>query len=219
MVMERYRNRQEAGRILADRLADHAGERDVFVLALPRGGVPVAAVVAEALDAPLDVLLVRKLGVPGHGELAMGAIASGGARVMNRSVVRGQGISEAEVERVEDDERRELRRREEAYRGDRPFPDLDGKTVILVDDGVATGATMKAAIEALRQYGPRRIVAAVPVAPAETVSDLRSRVDEVVCPRTPAPFFAIGQWYADFGQTTDQEVRQLLGEAWERRSR
>lgn len=216
-MAERYRDRREAGEILARQLEHLRNRPETIVLALPRGGVPVAAVVAEALDAPLDVLVVRKLGVPGHAELAMGAIASGGARVLNDTVLRTHGILRESISRVEDDERRRLERREAIYRGDRPYPDLAGRTVIVVDDGVATGATMKAAIRALHQHDPARVVAAVPVAPAETLAALRREADEVVCPRTPTPFWAIGQWYVDFGQTGDEEVERLLADAWARR--
>lgn len=204
------RDRSEAGRTLAQKLGAYAGRDDVVVLGLPRGGVPVAFEVARALDAPLDVFLVRKLGVPGHEELAMGAIASGGVRVLSEDVVRRLNLSPRAIEAVASAEQRELQRREREYRGDQPPPDVRGKTVILVDDGLATGATMRAAIAALRRQGPARIVVAVPVAAASTCEELRDIADEVVCAVTPEPFLAVGQWYHDFSQTTDEEVRELL---------
>lgn len=213
-----YADRAEAGRVLGEHLARTLGARrdDVLVLALPRGGVPVAAEVAAALDAPLDLLLVRKLGVPGHEELALGALASGGVRVLNQDVVEGLGISPATVEEVARREEAELERRARAYRGDRPPPPVRGRRVVLVDDGLATGATMRAAAAAVRHGGPARVIVAVPVAPADTAEALAREVDEVVCPATPAPFFGVGQWYVDFGQTTDDEVRELLARAWRR---
>ncbi|MCO5167576.1 MAG: phosphoribosyltransferase [Planctomycetes bacterium] len=216
-----YADRAEAGRVLGAHLARALGEgrEDVLVLALPRGGVPVAAEVADALDAPLDLMLVRKLGVPGHEELAMGAIASGGVRVLNQEVVDALSISSGVVEEVTRREQAELERRARAYRGDRPPPGLAGRTLVLVDDGLATGATMRAAAGAARQAGPARVVVAVPVAPAETLDALARDADEVVCPATPAPFFGVGQWYVDFDQTTDDEVRDLLAAAWRRRAR
>jgi predicted phosphoribosyltransferase len=204
-----FRDRAEAGRALAQKLRAYAGRDDVVVLGLPRGGVPVALEVARALDAPLDVFLVRKLGVPGHEELAMGAIASGGVRVLSEDVVRHLNLSPRAIEAVAFAEQRELQRREREYRGDEPPPDVRGKTVILVDDGLATGATMRAAVAALRRQGPARIVVAVPVAAASTCEELRDIADEVVCALTPEPFFAVGQWYHDFSQTTDEEVREL----------
>ncbi len=205
-------DRRTAGRALAEALKDYAGRSDVIVLALPRGGMPVAAEIARALEAPLDLMLVRKLGVPGYPELAMGAIASGGVRVMNDDVVRGMGISQEAIERVAEEERHELERRARAYRGDRPWPDLKGRCVILVDDGLATGATMHAAIDAVRAQHPDCIVVAVPVAPPDTIQALRPLVDEVVCPHTPEPFQAIGLWYRDFSQTPDEEVIALMEE-------
>ncbi|HEY0971665.1 MAG TPA: alpha/beta family hydrolase [Gemmatimonadales bacterium] len=208
-----FQDRTEAGRRLAAALAHHSGDPDVRVLALPRGGVPVAYEVARALHAPLDVFIVRKLGLPGHEEFAMGAIASGGVSLVNEEVVRHFRVSDAEVERVIEDERRELERRERHYRGDRPLPELSGHVVILVDDGLATGATMRAAIAALRQELPARLVVAVPVAAADTCDELRAEVDEVVCLATPEPFRAVGLWYADFSQTTDEEVHALLDRA------
>ncbi len=205
-------NRRVAGQALAEALKSYAGRDDVIVLALPRGGVPVAAEVARALGVPLDVMLVRKLGLPGHPELAMGAIASGGVRVMNDDVVRRLSVSPATIEAVTEAEGRELARRERAYRGERPWPDLKGRCVILVDDGLATGATMHAAIDAVRAQQPACIVVAVPVAPPDTVRTLEALVDEVVCPLQPQSFMAIGQWYQDFTQTSDGEVITLLDE-------
>ncbi len=205
-------DRRAAGRALAEALDRYAGRKDVIVLALPRGGVPVAAEIARGLDVPLDVMLVRKLGAPWQPELAMGAIASGGVRVMNDEVVRGMGISPEAIERVAQEELKELERRERAYRGNRPWPDLTDKTVILVDDGLATGATMHAAIDAVRAQNPAQIVVAVPVAPPDTVRALEPLVDEVVCLFQPEPFMAIGQWYQDFSQLTDAEVQALLEE-------
>jgi putative phosphoribosyl transferase len=213
MRHSRFQNRVEAGRVLAERLIEYAGREDVLVLALPRGGVPVAYEVAKALGAPLDVFIVRKLGVPGHEELAMGAIASGGVVVLNDEVVRGLKIPREVIEQVARAELAELRRREREYRGDRPPPDVRGKTVILVDDGLATGSTMRAAAVALRRLGPTRIVVAVPVAAAETCEEFRQEVDETVCAITPEPFYAVGLWYEDFSQTTDEEVRELLAKA------
>ena len=206
----RYHNRAEAGRILASELDAYAGRPDVVVLALPRGGLPVAAEAASALGAPLDVFVVRKLGVPGHEELAMGAIASGGVRVLNEDVVRGLQLPDEIIESVSAHEQAELERRERLYRGERPLINLQGKTVIVVDDGLATGATMRAAVAALRQMGPQRIVVAVPVGSVDIVDQMRSVADEVICLYTPEPFRAVGLWYSDFSQTTDQEVRDLL---------
>jgi predicted phosphoribosyltransferase len=205
-----FRDRREAGRALARRLASYAGRADVIVLALPRGGVPVASEIARALDVPLDVFLVRKLGVPGHEELAMGAIASGGARVLDSEVVQVYRISEEEIARVAAAESRELVRREHAYRGDRPPLDLQGRTVILVDDGLATGSSMRAGLAALRRLSPARVVIAVPVAPRSTLSALAGLADETVCLATPEPFHAVGMFYDDFGQVGDQEVRDAL---------
>jgi len=208
-----YRNRRQAGRYLATKLADHAGRPDVLVLALPRGGVPVAYEVARALDAPLDVFLVRKLGVPGHEELALGAIATGGVRLLNADVVRGLRIPPEVIDRVAATERTEMERREREYRGSRPAPEVRGKTVILVDDGLATGASMRAAVAALRQGQPARIVVAVPIAAPSTCEEFQDEVDEIICARTPEPFYSVGLWYQDFGQTTDEEVRDLLQRA------
>jgi predicted phosphoribosyltransferase len=205
-----FRDRIEAGQVLANRLVPYTNRPDVLVLALPRGGVPVAYEVARMLHAPLDIFLVRKLGVPGHEELAMGALASGGAHVLNEEVVRGLHISEEVIAAVAEREQEELARRERLYRGERPAPDVRSRTVILVDDGLATGSTMRAAIAALRQQGPARIVVAVPVGACETCVELQTEADEVVCARTPEPFHAVGLWYEDFTQTTDEEVHELL---------
>jgi putative phosphoribosyl transferase len=217
-VSVHFRDRAEAGRYLATRLSAYASEGNVLVLALPRGGVPVAFEVALALHAPLDLFLVRKLGFPGHEEFAIGAIASGGVRILDEEVIGNFGISRAEIERVTAQERRELERRERLYRDDRPPPDVAGHVVILVDDGLATGSTMRAAIAALKLEGARRIVVAVPVAPRETCESIRAEVDDIVCAETPEPFRAVGLWYDDFGQTTDDEVRELLARAEQRLS-
>jgi putative phosphoribosyl transferase len=205
-----FRDRADAGRRLAEMLSHYAGMPDVVVLALPRGGVPVAAEVARALDAPLDIFLVRKLGLPGQEELAMGAIASGGSQVLNTSLIRRLHVPRETINAVAMRELRELDRRERAYRGLHAPPPVRGKTVILVDDGLATGATMHAAAAALRAQGPARIVVAVPVGAPSTCEDLRQIADELVCAETPESFAAVGQWYDDFSQTTDEEVRQLL---------
>jgi erythromycin esterase-like protein/predicted phosphoribosyltransferase len=205
-----FRDRRDAGRVLAGLLEKYRGQPDVTVLGLPRGGVPVAYEVATALGAPLDVFVVRKLGVPGREELAMGEIASGRVVVVNDDVVRGLGIAPETIQQVAEREGQELLRREQAYREGRPFPEVAGKVVILVDDGLATGATMRAAIDALRKLRPDRIVVAVPAAPASTCRELAALADEVVCATTPSPFFAVGSSYWDFAQTTDEEVRDLL---------
>ena len=205
-----FEDRKAAGRELAARLRKYAGRNDVLVLALPRGGVPVAFEVAEALGAPLDLFLVRKLGTPGHRELAMGAIASGGVRVLNSDVVRWYGITPVAIDAVAREEQRELERREDAYREGRPLMPLNGRVVILVDDGLATGSTMRAAVQAVRQLNPSRVVVAVPVGAPETCQELSEIADEVVCARMPQPFSAVGQWYLNFNQTTDEEVRELL---------
>ena len=210
-----FRDRREAGRLLATKLAAYANRPDVIVLALPRGGVPVAYEVARALNAPLDIFLVRKLGVPGYEELAMGAIATGGVRVLNDQLVGGLRIPDYKVDEVAASEQQELARRERLYRGDRPAPDVRGRTVILVDDGLATGATMLAAVKALRQQQPARIVVAVPTASPETCEQLRAEVDDIICAITPEPFHAVGLWYEDFSQTTDEEVRDLLARSAE----
>jgi putative phosphoribosyl transferase len=208
-----FRNRREAGRALGQQLAQYASRPGVVVLGLPRGGVPVAFEVAEALDAPLDVFLVRKLGFPGNEEFAMGAIASGGVRVVNEALLRRYGIPAAAVERVVEQEERELRRRERSYRGDRAAIGLAGCTVILVDDGLATGSSMQAAVKAVRLQGPERIVVAVPVGPIETVRELARIADEVACVATPEPFLAVGRFYDDFDQVGDEEVAGLLQQA------
>ena len=210
MVGKRFRDRREAGRLLAAQLGAYAKRPDVLVLALPRGGVPVAAEVASALGAPLDVFVVRKLGVHGHEEYALGAIATGGVRVLNEEVVQALRIPDRVIDALAGREQEELARRERVYRGHRPPPDVRGRTVILVDDGLATGATMHAAIRALRQQQPARIVVAVPTASPETCAELKTEVDDVICATTPDPFYAVGLWYEDFSQTTDEEVRELL---------
>ena len=212
MTPKRFGDRREAGRLLAAKLGAYANRPDVVVLALPRGGVPVAYEVTCALRASLDVFVVRKLGVPGYEELAMGAVATGGGRVLNDQIVRGLRIPEYVIDRVEAEEREELGRRERAYRGGRPPLQVSGRTAILVDDGLATGATMRAAVKALRQLQPERIIVAVPTASPETCQELKAEVDEVVCAITPEPFHAVGYWYEDFTQTTDQEVSELLGD-------
>jgi putative phosphoribosyl transferase len=209
----RFRNRSEAGRLLAGALERYKGRPDVLVLALPRGGVPVAYEVATALNAPLDVFIVRKLGVPGHEELAMGAIASGGIRTLNRSVIQQLNIPQQAIDAMAARETEEVRRRERLYRGDKPSPAISGRTVILVDDGLATGSTMKAAIAALRRQNPAKIVVAVPTAPADTCEELQREADEVICAVTPEPFYAVGLWYENFEQTTDAEVTELIRRA------
>jgi putative phosphoribosyl transferase len=213
MMARRYEDREEAGRVLAEKLMQYAGRSDVIVLALPRGGVPVAFEVAKALDAPLDVFLVRKLGVPGHEELAMGAIATGGVRVLNPEAVQMLRIPQGAIDAVTQKEQRELERREQAYRGGRPAPDVRGRTVILVDDGLATGSTMRAAVAALLQQHPQHIVVAVPVAAPETCDEFRAEGIDIVCAETPQPFYAVGLWYQDFSPTTDEEVHDLLTRA------
>jgi putative phosphoribosyl transferase len=206
----RYQDRHDAGKELAQLLGAYAHHPGMLVLALPRGGVPVGYEVAEALGVPLDVFVVRKLGVPGHEELAMGAIATGDVTVLNEDVLRNLQIPPRIIEAVLAAERQELENRERLYRDDRPPPDVRGRTVILVDDGLATGSTMRAAIEALKPQGPARIVVAVPVAARQTCDQLRAEVDDVICALTPEAFYAVGLWYEDFTPTTDQEVRDLL---------
>jgi putative phosphoribosyl transferase len=208
----RFANRREAGRALAASLQLYAGRDDIVILGLPRGGVPVAHEVAVALRAPLDVFVVRKLGVPGHPELAMGALASGGIRVLTETAT-AYDVSPDDIEAVTRREQQELERREAAYRGDRPLLAVDGKIVILVDDGLATGATMQAAVAAVRRLRPHRVIVAVPVGARDSCDELSDLADAVVCPRTPFPFSAVGLWYDDFSQTTDEEVRELLLEA------
>jgi len=207
-----FRDRAEAGRILATKLRHYADKPDAIILALPRGGVPVAFEVAQALHLPLEIFVVRKLGVPGQRELAMGAIASGGVRVINEGLVRGLGISKEEIDVVAGQEQQELDRRERVYREGRPMPDVRGRTVLVVDDGIATGTTIQAAIQALRALQVARVVVAVPVAPAEATEVLRRRADEVICVAEPEPFFAIGQWYENFPQLDDENVRALLAQ-------
>jgi putative phosphoribosyl transferase len=213
MDLHTFRNRSDAGRELAKALSAYHGRTDLVVLALPRGGVPVGYEVAIALDAPLDVFLVRKLGLPGHEELAMGAIASGGVRVLNDQVMSIARVSPETLEAVAAREQRELERREREYLPDRPRPDILGRTVILVDDGLATGATMRAAAAAVRARKPTRLVVGVPVGAPETCDELRAEVDDVVCVMTPDPFLGVGRWYDDFTQTTDDEVRRLLSDS------
>lgn len=207
-------DRTTAGHDLARALVKYRKHGDVIVLALPRGGVPVAAEIAHALQAPLDLMVVRKLGTPGHEELAMGAIASGGICVLNEQIVAELGISDEAIERVAARERAELERRLKAYRGERARPHIEDNCAILVDDGVATGATMRAAITALRSEGPAKVIVAVPVAAFDTLNKLRSEADEVVCLATPQPFGAIGGWYLSFPQISDEEVRSILSKCW-----
>jgi predicted phosphoribosyltransferase len=214
-----FEDRRDAGRRLAAKLVKYVGEPDLLVLALPRGGVPVAYEVAQLLAAPLDVFLVRKLGVPGHEELAMGAIASGGIRVLNDDVVRALQLNEDVIGAVAAREWCTLRERELTYRGERSRPKVQGCTVILVDDGLATGASMRAAVEALNEEDPKRLVVAVPVAPPEACEAIRAEVDEIVCALTPVVFYGVGRWYEDFLQTTDDEVRELLGRTARRAQR
>ena len=213
-----FRDRVDAGRKLAANLDAYADRQDVIVLALPRGGVPVAWEVAQALHAPLDIFLVRKLGVPGHSELAMGAIASGGTHVVNQAVVEQLNITHEQLSEVAAEELIELARREKAYRDNRPAPQLRDQTVILVDDGLATGSTMLAAVKAVQEQHPARVVVAVPVAAVETCEKFQQQVDEVICVQTPQPFYAVGSWYDNFSQTSDDEVRNLLATANEQRT-
>lgn len=208
-----FENRMDAGRQLAQKLKKYAGRKNVVVLGIPRGGVPVGFEVANALKAPLDIFLSRKLGVPGQEELAFGALASGGIRVLDRELIRELGISGEDIERATRTVKKELERRERLYRGDRPPLRVAGKIAVLVDDGIATGSSMRAAIQALQQMGPAQIVVAVPVAPARTCDSLRPEVDELVCIQAPELFWAIGQFYEDFSQVTDQEVTELLRRA------
>ncbi len=216
--MERaFPNRAEAGRLLAEKLEKYAGRNDVIVLGLPRGGVPVAYEVAKSLRAPLDVFIVRKLGVPGFEELAAGAIASGGVRVLNEDVLRALPKADQIIESVTAKETAELERREKSYRADRPAPELRDRVVILVDDGLATGATMRAAVKALRQRGVAKIVVAVPVGPPDTCREFEDEADETICASAPEFFQAVGQYYEDFSQTSDEEVRDLLARAAEDR--
>ncbi len=212
-MMQRFRNRAEAGRLLASQLAYFAGRPDVWIFALPRGGVPVALEIAQALKLPMDVFVVRKLGVPGQEELAMGALASGNVRILQPHVVQALRIPQSVIEAVTAEEIRELARRERAFRGDRPSPDVRGRTIILVDDGLATGSTIRAAVSALRLQHPARIIVAVPVAASETCHQLRNEVDQIICLKTPTSFQAVGLCYEHFPQLTDEEVRTLLRKA------
>jgi predicted phosphoribosyltransferase len=212
-----FSDRRDAGRELAERLSHYAGREEVVVFGLPRGGVPVAYEVAAALGAPLDVLVVRKLGVPGHDELAMGAIASGGVRVLNTHLIGDLGLDTSQVDAVSSREQRELERQEREFRGDRPSALVRGATAILVDDGLATGATMRAAVAAVRERGAGTVVVAVPVASREVCASFENEVDEVVCARTPEPLRAVGLWYRDFSPTSDEDVRELLAEGLDRR--
>jgi predicted phosphoribosyltransferase len=205
-----FADRPDAGRYLAGKLAHYAGRANTVVLALPRGGVPVGAEIASALDLPLDVFVVRKLGAPMHEELAVGAIASGGIRFLNEALINRLGISARMIDSITDEERREMERREQLYRAQRPPIQVQGKTVILVDDGLATGASMRAAVQALRHLHPARIVVAVPVGAADTCREFEAEVDEVICSKTPEDFGAVGMWYDDFTQISDQEVAELL---------
>jgi predicted phosphoribosyltransferase len=206
-------NRFEAGRVLASKLGEFSGRSDVVVLALPRGGVPVAYEVAQALHAPLDVFVVRKLGTPGQEELAMGALSPGGITVLNREVIQALGIPQQTIDAVVAREERELERRERDYRDGRPAASIRGNIAILVDDGLATGSSMRVAAKALRKEAAAQIVVAVPVASPSTCAEFETEVDKVVCATTPEPFWAVGQWYRDFSQTTDEEVRELLARA------
>jgi predicted phosphoribosyltransferase len=212
-MLTQFRDRSEAGKLLAAQLAAYANQQDVIVLALPRGGVPVAFEIAQALHAPLDVIVVRKLGVPGQEELAMGAIATGGIRILNKDVVQFLFISDEVIDKISAQELQELERRERLYRGERPAYDVRSRTVILVDDGMATGATMHAAVAALKQLQPARIIIAVPTAAPSTCEELAAEVDEFVCLIRPDPFIAVGYWYRQFSQTSDEEVRSLLERA------
>ena len=217
-MRSRFRDRHDAGRRLAAELGTYAHRPDVIVLALPRGGVPVGFEVATALGVPLDVFVVRKLGVPWHEELAMGAIATGGVEVLDRDLIRIAHVSDAQLDEIRATERAELVRRERLYRRDRPAPNLFGKTVILVDDGLATGSSVRAAISALRMEAPQRIVVAVPVSAPVVCDAFRDVADEIICAETPEPFHAVGEWYDDFAQTTDEEVHELLERARSRAS-
>jgi putative phosphoribosyl transferase len=210
--MNRFRDRADAGRYLAELLQKYAGDSDTLVLGLPRGGVVVAFEVARGLGAPMDIFLVRKLGVPGYEELAVGAIASGGILVINQDVAQSIRISQARIKEIATKEAKELKRREQAYRGNRPPIEVEGRTIIIVDDGLATGATMRAAVDALRKQNPHKIVVAVPVASIEACEEFRTKADDIVCGITPAYFNAVGAWYDDFGQTSDEEVIHLLRE-------
>lgn len=208
--MAYFTDRKQAGKKLANELQKYKNRDKVVVLGLPRGGVPVAYQVAKELNAHLDVFVVQKIGVPTHPELAMGAIASGGVKVTNENVIRQAGVSEEQIEEVVQEEKQELERREKLYRGSRPDIDLEGKTVILVDDGMATGASMRAALKALKKHNPEKVIIAVPTAPKDSCEEFRSKVDKMICLQTPTPFWGVGGSYQDFSQTTNQEVRELL---------
>lgn len=208
----RFENRRQAGELLARRLSAYRGRNDVLVLALPRGGVPVGAVIAKELSVPLDIMLVRKLGLPGRKEYAMGAIASGGKCVLQAEVLSALDISPETIESVAQREMQEIRRREELYRAGRPAPQLRERVVILVDDGLATGSTMQVAVHVVREANPARLIIAVPVAPAEACEKLKAEADEIICLRMPSPFYAVGNWYENFEQTTDDEVKMLLAD-------
>ncbi len=208
-----FLDRRDAGQRLAQELGSYANRSDLLVFGLPRGGVPVAYEVAHALHAPLDVFIVRKLGFPGHPELAMGAIATGGVRILDRRLIEMYDVPEDAIDEVTESEQRELERREKLYRDDRPSPEVRDHTVILIDDGLATGSTMRAAVQALRQEGARKVVVAVPIAPPDTCEAMSHEVDDIICAITPEPFLAVGVWYADFSETTDEEVRELLAKA------
>ncbi|MBW4448420.1 MAG: phosphoribosyltransferase [Spirirestis rafaelensis WJT71-NPBG6] len=208
-----FKDRTAAGKLLAEKLVAYANRSDALVLALPRGGVPVAFEVAKALNAPLDVFVVRKLGVPGQKELAMGAIADGGVRILNEDIIRDEKIDPEAIEKVTVEEQQELQRRQNLYRGDRPKPVIQGRTILLIDDGLATGATMRAAIAALHKQQPAKIVVGVPTSSPQTCQEIKSQVDEIICAQTPSPFYSVGFWYEKFPQTTDQEVRDLLNQA------
>ncbi len=210
-----YRNRRDAGRVLAESLQSYRGRADVLVLALPRGGAPVAAEVAMAIDAPLDLLVVRKLGVPGHEEMAMGAIATGGAEVLNRDFIGQLQIPDHKIEAVRRAEQTELARREAVYRSGRPSYGAENRCVIIIDDGIATGSTIEAAIQSLRSRNPKSIIIAVPVSPPDALKRLRPLTDEIICPVTPDNFRAVGQWYSDFSQTDDEEVCRIMSAAWQ----
>ena len=211
--MALFRDRRDAGRKLAAKLSGYANRPDMIVLALPRGGVPVAYEVALALNAPLDIFIVRKLGLPGHEELAMGAIATGGARVINQNIVRTFNVPQGMIDAVVKQELQELERREREYRGNRAMPEIQGKTAILIDDGLATGASMQAAILGLRAKEPARVVVAVPTAALETCEAFGGQVDEMICATTPEPFYGVSRWYEEFSQVSDEEVQTLLGKA------
>ncbi len=212
--MKKFFDRFDAGRVLSEYLTQYHKKLNVIVLALPRGGVPVGYEIAKALEVPLDIFVVRKLGLPWYEELAMGAIASGGTLIFNEQVVQQANISKSEIDKVIQAEMKELNRREQAYRGNKKLPVLTDKIIILVDDGIATGATIKAAIKALRQHEPKKIVVAVPVAAKDTYEEIKGWVDDMICPYTPDNFYAVGLWYENFSQTTDEEVfKLLLGES------